>query len=242
MLEEYHGLDMQIFLDNDHLSRKIIHRLQSGQNIDPRLITEYRFLEEFYDNWCSLFYFLGYRLERFSRGEVFYYLSHHSSQVRVSSLRRGASFLGLFLCSHFFSSGIEGKDEVQALELMSRLENSFDFNQLIKVFNPQQSKASRKKQPSTRQTEKLRGWILTNLRELHKFRFIELSPSINAQVENLMIIRLPGLARFWEPAKRSLDLEYDGRDDLAAAIGSIWSRIDWNEAQGENEAQDENET
>lgn len=79
---------------------------------------------------------------------------------------------------------------------------------------------------------------MTNLRELHKFRFIELSPSINAQVENLMIIRLPGLARFWEPAKRSLDLEYDGRDDLASAINSIWSRISDELSAAEKSRQD----
>ncbi|MFN2269091.1 MAG: hypothetical protein ABR542_07105 [Desulfonatronovibrio sp.] len=232
MLEEYLDLDMGIFLENDNLSRKIIHRLQSGQNIDAYLITEYRFLEEYYDNWASFFAFLGYRLERFSQGgEVFYYLKPVSSQVKMVSMRRGASFLGLFLCSHFLSSGIEGKDEVGASELVSRLENSFDFNQLIRVFNPQQGKTLRKRQQSSKQLEKLQGWIITNLRELHRFRFIELSPSVKADFERMKVLRLPGLTRFWEPARRSLDLEYDGRDDPGETIKALWTRIDWDEPQ-----------
>lgn len=235
MLEEYYNLDMQVFLDNDNLSRKIIHRLQSGQNIDSYLITEYRFLEEYFDNWQAFFHFLGYRLERFSRGETFYFLTPRSSRVRMSNLRRGASFLGLFLSTHFLSAGIEGKDEIQAVDLVSRLENSFDFNQLIKIFNPQQGKTSRKRQQSSRQVVKLKGWILTNLRELHRFRFIELTPSVNADLHRMDIVRLPGLTRFLEPARKSLDLDYEGGSDLSTVIDSIWSRINWEEEQEEDE-------
>ncbi|MFW5730681.1 MAG: condensin complex protein MksE [Desulfonatronovibrionaceae bacterium] len=235
MLEEYYHLEMQVFLDNDNLSRKIIHRLQSGQNIDSYLITEYRFLEEFFDNWQAFFHFLGYRLERFSRGETFYFLTPCSSRVRMSTLRRGASFLGLFLSTHFLSAGIEGKDELPVLDLISRLENSFDFNQLIKIFNPQQGRAVRKRQQSSRQAARLRSWILTNLRQLHRLRFIELTPSVNADLPKMIIVRLPGLARFLEAARKSLDLDYEGGAPLHEVIDSIWTRINWEEEQEEDE-------
>ncbi len=230
MLEEYLDLDMQVLLDNDQISRRIIHRLQSGQNIDSSLITEYRFLEKYFDNWSSFFSFLGYKLERSSQGgEVFYFLKPASTWVKVASLRRGATFLGLFLAGHFLSSGIEGKDEVTAKELISRLENSFEFNQLVRVFNPQQKNALRKRQQSSKQMELLKGWVAKHLRELHRLRFVQLSPSINADFDRLSILRMPGLIRFLEPARRSLDLEYNGQKDLDQAIQSIWTSIDWDE-------------
>jgi chromosome partition protein MukE len=133
------------------------------------------------------------------------------------------------------SSGIEGKDEVAARELISRLENSFEFNQLVRVFNPQQKNALRKRQQSSKQVEQLRGWVAKHLRELHRLRFVQLSPSINADLDRLTIFRMPGLSRFLEPARRSLDLEYDGHSDLDQAIRSIWSSIDWDE---DNAAED----
>ncbi|MFO7877288.1 MAG: hypothetical protein R6U55_11980, partial [Desulfovermiculus sp.] len=68
MLEEYMNLDMQVLLENDNLSRRIIHRLQAGQNIDAHLIAEYRFLETHYDIWSSFFAFMGYRLQRAAHG------------------------------------------------------------------------------------------------------------------------------------------------------------------------------
>lgn len=236
MLEEYQDLEMHVLLDNDQMSRRIIHRLQSGQNIDASLIGEYRFLERYFDSWSSFFSFLGYRLERSSQGgEIFYFLQPTSSWVKVAALRRGATFLGLFLAGHFMSSGIEGKDEVAARELISRLENSFEFNQLVRVFNPQQKNALRKRQQSSKQVEQLRGWVAKHLRELHRLRFVQLSPSINADLDRLSIFRMPGLSRFLEPARRSLDLEYDGHSDLDQAIRSIWSSIDWDE---DNAAED----
>ncbi|MGM0760966.1 MAG: condensin complex protein MksE, partial [Thermodesulfobacteriota bacterium] len=107
MLEEYMNLDMQVLLENDNLSRRIIHRLQAGQNIDAHLIAEYRFLETHYDIWSSFFAFMGYRLQRAAQGgEAFYHLTSNSSRIKVASLRRGATFLGLFLAWHFMSSGI----------------------------------------------------------------------------------------------------------------------------------------
>lgn len=230
MLEEYVDLDMGVLLENDQMSRRIIHRLQSGQNIDSSLITEYRFLEKCFDNCSSFFSFLGYRLERSSLGgETFYFLKPASTWVKTASLRRGATFLGLFLAGHFVSSGIEGKDEVTAKELISRLENSFEFNQLIRVFNPQQKSALRKRQQSGKQLELLKSWVMRYLRELHRLRFIQLSPSVNADFERLSILRMPGLIRFLEPARRSLDLEYDGQTDLDQALQSIWTSIDWDE-------------
>ncbi|MFO8031496.1 MAG: hypothetical protein R6U22_03030 [Desulfohalobiaceae bacterium] len=236
MLEEYMDLDMQVLLDNDNLSRRVIHRLQFGQNIDSQLIGEYRFLEEHYDNWRSFFAFLGYRLLRsYQAGEVFYYLEPQSSRIRVASLSRGATFLGLFLAWHFMTAGIEGKDQVQAREVLSRLQNSFDFGQLVRVFNPQQKGAKRAKQQSGRKVQQLTSWVLKELRKLHRLRFIELYPSINADLGQLRILRLPGLIRFLEPARRSLDLEYQGQEDLDRAIQSIWSRIDWEEEGDEDE-------
>ncbi|WP_027370797.1 condensin complex protein MksE [Desulfovermiculus halophilus] len=234
MLEEYMNLDMQVLLENDNLSRRIIHRLQAGQNIDAHLIAEYRFLETHYDTWSSFFAFMGYRLQRAAQGgEAFYHLTPSSSRIKVASLRRGATFLGLFLAWHFMSSGIEGKDEVRAKELISRLENSFEFNQLIRIFNPQQKRAARNRQQSAKKMQQLTIWVLTCLRDLHRLRFIELAPSVNADFDALRILRLPALVRFLEPARRSLDLEYAGQEDLDAAIHSIWSSIDWEEEDNE---------
>jgi chromosome partition protein MukE len=242
MLEEYMGLDMQILLENDSLSRRVIHRLQAGQNIDAQLIAEYRFLEQYYDCWSAFFAFMGYKLQRsFQGGEIFYYLQENSSKVKVVTLRRGPTFLGLFLASHFLSSGIEGKDEVLARDILSRLENSFEFSQLVKVFNPQQKKFMKNRQQSNRQMQQLKGWVLTSLRELHRLRFVELYPSVNADFERLRIMRLPGLIRFLEPAKRSLDLEYDGQKDLDTAIKSIWTSIDWDENNEEYHAENDSE-
>ncbi|MFW5818944.1 MAG: condensin complex protein MksE [Desulfovermiculus sp.] len=235
MLEEYINLDMQVLLENDNLSRRIIHRLQAGQNIDSQLIGEYRFLDTHYDIWSAFFAFLGYRLQRSSQGgEAFYHLAPRSSRIKVASLRRGATFLGLFLAWHFMSAGIEGKDEVLARELLSRLENSFEFNQLIRVFNPQQKRTIRTRQQSDRKMQQLTGWVLTSLRDLHRLRFIELYPSVNADFDALRILRLPALVRFLEPARRSLDLEYAGQEDLDAAIHSIWTSIDWEEEENED--------
>ena len=235
MLEEYMNLDMQVLLENDNLSRRIIHRLQAGQNIDSQLIGEYRFLDTHYDIWSAFFAFLGYRLQRSSQGgEAFYHLVPRSSRIKVASLRRGATFLGLFLAWHFMSAGIEGKDEVLAKELLSRLENSFEFNQLVRVFNPQQKRVIRTKQQSDRKMQQLTGWVMTSLRDLHRLRFIELYPSVNADVNTLRILRLPALVRFLEPARRSLDLEYAGQEDLDAAIRSIWTSIDWDEEDNED--------
>jgi len=233
------NLDMQVLVDNDSLARRIIHRLQAGQNIDSQLIGEYRFLETHYDTWSAFFTFLGYRLQRSAQGgEVFYHLVSNSSRIKVTSLRRGATFLGLFLAWHFMSAGIEGKDEVQASELISRLENSFEFNQLIRVFNPQQNRAIRARQQSARKMQQLTGWVLTSLRDLHRLRFIELYPSVNADFDKLRILRLPALIRFLEPARRSLDMEYAGQEDLDAAIQSIWSSIDWEEDNEINDSED----
>ncbi|MDZ7759159.1 MAG: hypothetical protein U5L00_02750 [Desulfovermiculus sp.] len=239
MHEEYINLDMQVLLANDSLARRIIHRLQSGQNIDSQLIGEYRFLESHYDTWSSFFDFLGYRLQRSAQGgEVFYHLAANSTRIKVTSLRRGATFLGLFLAWHFMSAGIEGKDEVQARELISRLENSFEFNQLIRVFNPQQNRAIRAKQQSARKMQQLTGWVLTSLRDLHRLRFIELYPSVNADFDKLRILRLPALIRFLEPARRSLDMAYAGNEDLDAAIQSIWSSLDWEDDNEDNGPED----
>jgi chromosome partition protein MukE len=139
------------------------------------------------------------------------------------------------------SSGIEGKDEVLARDILSRLENSFEFSQLVKVFNPQQKKFMKNRQQSNRQMQQLKGWVLTSLRELHRLRFVELYPSVNADFERLRIMRLPGLIRFLEPAKRSLDLEYDGQKDLDTAIKSIWTSIDWDENNEEYHAENDSE-
>lgn len=236
MLEEYMGLEIEVLLENDNLSRRVIHRLQAGQNIDSQLIGEYRFLEEHYDNWCSFLAFLGYQLKRSSQaGEVFYYLEPNSSRIKVAAISRGATFLGLFLAWHFMSAGIEGKDQVQAREILSRLQNSFDFNQLVRVFNPQQKGSKRTKQQSSKKVQQLTSWVLKDLRKLHRLRFIELYPSVNADTDKLRILRLPALIRFLEPARRSLDLEYQGQEDLEAAVQSIWSSIDWEEEEHEEE-------
>ena len=241
MLEEYMGLDMQVLLENDSLSRRVIHRLQAGQNIDARLIAEYRFLEEYYECWSAFFAFMGYKLQRsFQGGEIFYYLDEKSSKIKVITLRRGPTFLGLFLAGHFLSSGIEGKDEVLARDILSRLENSFEFTQLVKVFNPQQKRFMKNRQQSNRQMQLLKSWVLSSLRELHRLRFVELYPSVNADFERLRIMRLPGLIRFLEPARRSLDLEYDGQNDLDTAIKSIWTSIDWEDSE-ENHEENESE-
>jgi chromosome partition protein MukE len=81
--------------------------------------------------------------------------------------------------------------------------------------------------------QQLTGWVMTSLRDLHRLRFIELAPSVNADFDALRILRLPALVRFLEPARRSLDLEYAGQEGLDAAIHSIWSSIDWEEEDNE---------
>jgi len=204
-------------------ARAIVHSLQAGCCLDDRCGGKFRYFELNLDLWREFFSFLGYKVitSEFG-GETFYYLNSASSAVATVRLKRGATFMGLYLAWYFMSQGMESMDHVRALKVHETLYGSFDFNMLVAVFNPAQ-KGMKTRQEQKDQKNNLKKWIRSGLDDLHRIRCVELAPNMRARWENLEIYRLPGLQRFWELARYAMaGNQGPGDIDLKDIVAGLW--------------------
>ncbi|MFO7816290.1 MAG: hypothetical protein ACQES5_09520 [Thermodesulfobacteriota bacterium] len=232
-------------LERDEVkARSIVHSLQAGCCLDERCGGKFRYFELNLDLWREFFSFLGYKVitSEFG-GETFYYLESASSEVSTVRLKRGATFIGLYLAWYFMSQGMESMDHVRARKVHETLYGSFDFNMLVAVFNPAQ-KGMKTRQEQKDQKNNLKKWMRSGLDDLHRIRCVELAPNMRARWENLEIYRLPGLQRFWELARYALaENQRPGDVDLKEIVAGLWNGADSSEeceaeiASGENDEQ-----
>jgi chromosome partition protein MukE len=220
--EGLHGL-----WESESLSKNIVHRLLRGEHVDAYLSREFRFLEEEAPAFEELFRFLGYRLVCKTLGEeIFYYLESATGLLPEGALGRGATFLGLFLVWHFLGQGVAGIEKVGAPEIHERLLATFDFNMLMRVFHPQGRRKLRKRVESEQQHTMLRDWLRKGLRELDRYRFIELKPSPRAW-DSLFIYRLPALQRFLDVGRDILQSgDNSDEDTFEKRLTALWTRAD----------------
>lgn len=240
MIEDLDTPDSQnILFASPTLSRRIIHRLQRGEHIDPFLSAEFRFLEQEFTAWENFFRFLGYALVRCDvAGESFFHLRPDSGQVRADRLGRGATFLGIFLAWHFLSQGIDGQDHVRGEDLADRVLGNFDFNLLVPVFLPIRGRG-RKRTETEQNREKMLKAIRSALNELARYRFIELRPSLRADWKELRVFRLPGLQRFLEAGRAALLQQGNETRDPMEAVNSLWNSLAYDDAEPENNSHNE---
>jgi hypothetical protein len=215
------------------LSRRIIHRLQRGEHIDPYLAAEFRFLDRNQTVWEDFFRFLGYVLRRSEMGgESFFYLAPDAGLVRAERLSRGATFVGIYLSWHFLTQGVDGLESVPAAELADRILAQFDFNMLTPVFLPQGGRG-RQRAETERNRDKIIAAIRTALNELARYRFVELRPSVRAEWSELLVWRLPALQRFLEVSRAVLVQQGSPAGDPEQVLRSLWAGFDA-EPEGED--------
>ncbi len=215
-------------------ARAIVHKLQAGCCLDDRCGGIFRYFELNLELWREFFSFLGYRVMASELGgETFYYLYSATSEVSTLRLKRGATFMGLYLAWYFMSQGMESMDHVRARKVHETLYGSFDFNMLVAVFNPVQ-KGMKTRQEQKEQKNNLKKWMRSGLDDLHRIRCIELVPNMRAKWENLEIYRLPGLQRFWELARYAMaDTQGPGDVDLEKIATELWGSTENGEEHGE---------
>lgn len=230
---EFPGNIHELLERDEAKARAIVHKLQAGCCLDDRCGGIFRYFELNLDLWREFFSFLGYRVmaSEFG-GETFYYLQSASSAVSTVRLKRGATFMGLYLAWYFMSQGMESMDHVRARKVHETLYGSFDFNMLVAVFNPVQ-KGMKTRQEQKEQKNNLKKWMRSGLEDLHRIRCIELAPNMRAGWESLEIYRLPGLQRFWELARYALaESKRPGDVNLEEIAAGLWGGA---ESDGEYE-------
>lgn len=215
----------EILLAAPSLSRRIIHRLQQGQHIDPYLGPEFRFLDRHQSQWTDFFEFLGYSLRRSDLGgESFFYLTSASGLVRPERLSRGATFLGIFLAWHFLTQGVDEQESVRATDLTERIMSNFDFNMLVPVFLPVRGRG-RQRMETERSRNKMLEAMRKSINELEKYRFVELRPSLRAEWRDLLVYRLPGLQRFLDVSRTALLHQGQEETDILQVVRKLWSGL-----------------
>ncbi|NCD25930.1 MAG: hypothetical protein EOL86_10140 [Deltaproteobacteria bacterium] len=212
-----------VLMASPALSRRIIHRLQRGEHIDPFLAAEFRFLERHRSAWEGFFRFLGYFLCRGDMGgESFFYLKPDSGMVRSERLSRGATFMGIYLSWHFLTQGVDGLDSVPAAELAGLMLGQFDFNMLAPVFVPRTGRG-RQRAETEQNRDKVLAAMKTALNELVRYRFVELRPSVRADWSELRIWRLPALQRFLEISRAVLVQQGASGGNPETVLRSLWA-------------------
>lgn len=215
----------EILLAAPALSRRIFHRLQRGQHIDPYLGPEFRFLDRHQSQWTDFFEFLGYSLRRSDLGgESFFYLTSASGLVRPERLSRGATFLGIFLAWHFLTQGVGEQESVPAMDLAQRIMSNFDFNMLVPVFLPVRGRG-RQRMETERSRERMVEAMRKFINELERYRFVELRPSLRAEWRDLLIYRLPGLQRFLEISRTALLHQGQEETNMLEVVRKLWSDL-----------------
>jgi hypothetical protein len=225
----------QVLWKNTSSARKVVHSLVNGKHIDQFMAEEFRFLEDYPKAWEDFFHWLGYRLRRSELGgSPFFFLESHTELVSQARLSRGATFLGLYMAWHFFMQGPGEPDHLPAEEIFRRLVSSYPFVLLRSVFSRRPVSLA-PVEMSEDQAEKLRAGIRRDLIELARYRFIDLAPNGRAAWQDLVVVRLPALYRFWELALHVRSQSGNGHEQgIDEIVAEIWGSI---EAESEEDEQ-----
>lgn len=226
--EEYGDGDFHVLWRNPSSARRVVHPLINGKHIDHHMAEEFRFLESHPTVWEVFFGWLGYKLRRSELGgSPFYYLEGRTELMHETRLSRGATFLGLYLAWHFFIQGPGEPDRISPEEIFRRLLNSYPFPLLRSIFTRRTTAGAGTMELTQDQAEKLQSFLRRDISELARYRFIDVKPNIRAAWEDLVILRLPALYRFWELALHvRTSRAHPNESTIEDVVAEVWGSVE----------------